>query len=135
MARRIRDIPDDAEWPELEDEYIPDKDPLPDAGGPYTRALEYLHGARATLNANLVTPTRLLAATTARFILLLAEENNLEIPREQRDTFERIAEGNIPEDTDGAVEDLARLAAFVEQEVQSARRKETDDSRGGEGRA
>lgn len=128
MARRIKDIPDDAEWPELEDAYIPDQDPLPDAGGPYTRAFEYLHGARATLNANLITPTRLLAATAARFILRLADENDMGIPSEEREAFERMANGGIPEDTDGVVEDLARLAAFVEQEVQSARREANDDA-------
>lgn len=135
MARRIKDIPDDAEWPELEDEYIPDQDPVPDAGGPYTRAFEYLHGARATLNASLVTPTRLLAATTARFILLLAEEHDRPLAPDKRASFERIADGEIPDDTDGVVEVLAELAAFVESEVQDARRagqEGTDESPGQE---
>lgn len=123
MAHRIADLPDDeSDWPDLEDELIPDTDPLPEAGGPFTRCFEYLHGARATLDADLTAPTRLLTATAARSILRIAEETGSEIPPEDRSAFERIAEGEIPEDQAGMLETLARLSAFVERRIQAARR-------------
>lgn len=120
MARRISDVPDDAEWPELEDEFIPDEDPLPEAGGPWTKAYAYLHGARATLDADLAAPTRLLAATAARYILLLVDEQETEISPEDEQAFRRIAEGEVSGKTDDLVETLTRLSAFVEKKVQAA---------------
>ncbi len=125
MARRIRDIPDDAEWPELEDAYIPDQDPLPDAGGPFTRAYAYLHGARATLDSDLTAPTRLLAATAARYILLVADETDTEIDPDDREAFERFAQGEMPTDTHGLVDTLTQLSAFVEKQVQAAQKEDT----------
>lgn len=119
MARRISDVPDDAEWPELEEQFIPDEDPLPDAGGPWTKAYAYLHGARATLDADLAAPTRLLAATAARYILLVTEQEGAEIEPGEEETFERYAKGEIPWETDPLVETLTQLSAFVEKKVQA----------------
>lgn len=124
MARRISEVPDDADWPELEEEMIPEVDPVPDAGGPFTICYEYLHGARATLDADVLAPTRLLTATAARSVLRVADEEDVEVPEDRRGDFEAYAAGDVPEDQDGLIEALTRLTAFVETQVHEAREDE-----------
>lgn len=121
MARRIRDLPDDAEFHDLEDELIPEEDPYPDAGGPFTRCFEYLHGARVTLDADLPTPTRLLTITAARSVLRVADESGTEIPDQHAERFQAIADGDLPEEQDALVEALAELSGFVERQVQASK--------------
>lgn len=130
MARRISELPDDVDWPDLEDDLIPEEDPLPEAGGPFTRAFEYLHGARATIDADLTAPTRLLTSTAARAILRIADEEDIEIP-ETDAWLEALAEGDIPHERDDLVAALARLSSFVERQVQAASEGEGRPSRGG----
>jgi hypothetical protein len=120
MARRIADIPEDAEWPELEEELIPEHDPVPDAGGAFTRCYEYLHGARATLDADVIAPTRLLTVAAARTVLRTADAEGVEVPGDRREDFETYADGDVPEDQDGLIEALTRLTAFVETQVHEA---------------
>lgn len=122
MADRIADLPDDeVDWPDLEDDLIPEHDPMPDAGGPFTRCFEYLHGARATLDADLVAPTRLLTAMAARSILRVADETGTELDEATRERFEAIAGGDVPEDQTGMLETLARLSAYVETQIQRSK--------------
>lgn len=121
MAHRIRDLPDEAEFRDLEDELLPDEDPLPDAGGPFTRCFTYLHGARVTLDADLTAPTRLLAVTAARSILRVVDETGTAIEPEERERFERIAGAELPEEKDDLIEALADLSGFVERRIQAAR--------------
>lgn len=121
MADRISELPEDAEFKELEEEMIPEEDPVPDAGGPFTQCYEYLHGARATLDADLTAPTRLLAATAARSILRLADEHDVALDEDRRAAFERFAAGEVPSEQDALIETLATLSGFVERRVQAAR--------------
>lgn len=122
MAERVSDHPDDLDaWPDIEDELIPEHDPMPDAGGPFTRSFEFLHGARVTLDADLPGPTRLLTITAARSILRIAEETGTEIPDDHEELIRRVAGGDLPEAQRDLVEALARLSGFVETQIQAAK--------------
>lgn len=113
MAERISDVPDDADWPELEDEIIPEMDPVSDAGA-FERPFAYLHGARATIEGDLLQPTKLLTVTAAKSVLRVAEATDTEIEAPKREHFERIANGEVATDRDELVEALAELTVFVE---------------------
>lgn len=117
MARRIRDIDDEqVDWPELEEDLIPDDARVPDAG-PFERPFEYLHGARVTLDSDLKLPTKLLTATAAKSVLRVAEETGTSIEASERETFERIAAGDIETSEDALVEALGELTSFVERNI------------------
>jgi hypothetical protein len=116
MADRIADVPDDADWPEIEEDMVPDRDVVPDAG-PFERPFEYLHGARVTLDSDLGSPTKLLAATAARSILRVADETDTGIDPAKRERFTAIANAELSTDEDDLVEALAELTAFVEAHI------------------
>lgn len=118
MARRIKDIDDDGteDWPELEEDLIPDDPLVPDAG-PFERPFEYLHGARVTLDSDLKLPTKLLAATAAKSVLRVADETDTPIDEDERESFEEIAAGGIETSEDALVEALGKLTAFVERNI------------------
>lgn len=118
MADRIADIDDDGveDWPELEEELVPETPLVPDAG-PFKRSFEYLHGARVTLDSDLMLPTKMLAATSAKSVLRVAEETGKQIPEEEREAFEKIARGEIDASEGALVEALGRLSSFVERNI------------------
>jgi len=116
MAERIADVPDEADWPELEEELVPESGFMPDAG-PFETPFEYLHGARVTLNSDLVRPAQLLTITAARSILRVADETDTPIDPDEREAFEDLAAGEVSGDEDELVDVLARLAAFVERNL------------------
>lgn len=129
MARRIRDLPDDeVDWPDLEEELVPEHDPMPESGGPFTRSFEYLHGARVTMDADLSGPTRLLTITAARSILRIAEETETPIPDEDEERIRRVAGGDLPETQDRLLEALARLSGFVERQIRAEQTGSSLDS-------
>lgn len=116
MARRIRDVPDEVDWPELEDDLVPEDSLVPDAG-PFERPFEYLHGARVTLDSDLKLPTKLLAATSAKSVLRVADETETDISEAEREAFETIAAGDIETTEADLVEALGQLTAFVERNI------------------
>lgn len=120
MAHRIADLPDDDpdDWPDLEDELIPDEVWMPNMGA-FDPSFQYLHGARVTLDAGLMHPTRLLTAAAAKVLLKVAGEQEIGIPKPQADRFESFARGHVDAEQDALLQALAELAAFLETQVQS----------------
>jgi hypothetical protein len=118
VANRISDIDDDGieDWPELEEELVPDDTLVPDAG-PFERPFQYLHGARVTLDSDLMLPTKMLAATSAKSVLRVAEQTGTEIPDKDREIFERVARGDIAAEEGALVEALGQLTSFVERNI------------------
>lgn len=116
MADRIADVDDTADWPDLEEDLVPEDSLVPDAG-PFERPFEYLHGARVTLDSDLKRATKLLTATAARSLLRVADETDTPVSEDERAAFERVAAGDIPASEDALVEALGDLTAFVEQNI------------------
>lgn len=118
MAERIADIDDEGveDWPELEDELVPDDDLVPDAG-PFKRPFAFLHGARVTMDSDLMLPTKVLTATAAKSILRVADETDTAIPDGDRELFERVARGDIAAEQLELVEALGEMTAFVERNL------------------
>jgi hypothetical protein len=116
MAERINEVPDDADWPEIEEDLVPESDFMEDAG-PFAEPFEYLNAARMTLGEDLHRPTKLLAITAARTLLRVADETDTEIDPDDRATFEAIAEGEVPAEKQALVQTLGTLAAFTERNL------------------
>lgn len=132
---RVRDFPDDAEqWPDLEDDLIPDPMELP-TSGPYGPAFTYLHAARVTLDAGLVRPTKLLIRTAARLTLATADEVGDDPSEEEAQALDAMADWTV--DVDDPVEMLdllATLSAFVEKRLDIPKGKTPGDQRDPPGR-
>lgn len=112
---RVRDFPPEEEWPDLEEELYAESDfPMGERYGP---AYEFLHGARITLDAGLVRPTRLLAAAAAQNALLLAEQHGEAADGKERAALEAIGRGEVGREPEELLGALTELAVFVEGRV------------------
>lgn len=116
MAERISDVPDEADWPEIEEDLVPESEFMPDAG-PFVEPFEHLHGARMTLGDELLRPTKVLTVAAARSLLRVADETDTPIDEGKRDTFERFAEGDVAGEQAALVDALGEMAAFVERHL------------------
>ena len=104
---------------EIEEELVPRR--IPDYGA-YAGPMEFLHGARAALEAGLLEPARVLAREAVERARKAAAAQRERLTPEEEDRVRRVGEPRSADVRMDLVDDLAYLAGIVEKRVRMARR-------------